>query len=246
MTPNLDGLDVASRTVDKSLMQRCPLLLAAAVMAAFLSGCSAPPPSEVRLSESIVLTKHAPNVDFGAYHTFFIRPEIRVLVDRETADPIEEAYATPLLLQTAQNLALRGYEQVDVKADAELAVEMVYVRSVNSAVACYSWWDPDYWGYPAWGYYPYYGGCTSTAWRAGTLATMIVDLTPARNEGGGDGGAPDGEGAAGAGPGEKLLSSIWFSGVYGVEVDYKDSIAQRARQGIDQAFVQSPYLATSL
>jgi len=216
-------------------------------MAGFISSCSAPPSSEARLSESIVLTKHAPNANFGAYHSFFIRPEIRVLSDGEAADPIEESYATPLLLQTSQNLALRGYEQVDVKADAELAVELVYVRSVNSAVACYSWWDSDYWGYPAWGYYPYYGGCSSTAWRAGTLATMIVDLTPARNEGGGgEGGGSEGDGAAGAGPGEKLLSTIWFSGVYGVEPDFKDAAAERARQGIDQAFVQSPYLATSL
>jgi len=214
-------------------------------MAGFISGCSAPPPSETRLSESIVLTKHAPNADFGAYRSFFIRPEIRVLSDAETADPIEERYATPLLLQTTQNLIARGYEQVEVQADAELAVEMVYVRSVNSAVACYSWWDSSYWGYPGWGYYPYYGGCTTTAWRAGTLATMIVDLTPARNEAGGEGGA-DGDGAAGAGPGEKLLSTIWFSGVYGVEPEFKDATVERARQGIDQAFVQSPYLATSL
>lgn len=215
-------------------------------MAGFISGCSEPPSSEARLSESIVLTKHAPNANFGAYRSFFIRPEIRVLSDGESADPIAESYATPLLSQTTQNLILRGYEQVDVKADAELAVEMVYVRSVNSTVACYSWWDSDYWGYPGWGYAPYYGGCSSTAWRAGTLATMIVDLTPARNEAGGDGGTPDGEGVAGAGPGEKLLSTIWFAGVYGVEVDYKDATAERARQGIDQAFVQSPYLATSL
>ncbi len=50
----------------------------------------------------------------------------------------------------------------------------------------------------------------------------------------------------GAGPGEKLLSTIWFSGVYGVESGYTDSTVDRARQGIDQAFAQSPYLATSL
>jgi hypothetical protein len=234
-------LDVASHSAEKAPMQRRLFLLAAAVVAGLLTSCSAPPSSEERLSDSIVLTKRAPNANFAAYHTFFIRPEIRVLGDGETVDLIEEKYATPLLEETTENLTLRGYEQVDVKADAELAVELVYVRSVNTAVTCYSWWDSYYWGYPGWGYYPYYGGCTSATWRAGTLATMIVDLTPARSDAsdGGEGGA------AGAGPGEKLLSSIWFSGVYGVEIDSNASIAERARQGIDQAFAQSPYLVTS-
>ncbi len=229
-------------------MQRRVLLLAAAAMAGLISSCSAPPSSEARLSESIVLTKRAPNASFGAYHTFFIRPEIRALGDDDTAEPIDSRYAAPLLDETTEQLIARGYQQVDIKADAELAVELVYVRSVNSAVTCYSWWDSYYWGYPAWGYYPYYGGCTGTTWRAGTLATMIVDLTPAKDAAGdgGEGGASEGEGgAAGAGPGQKLLSTIWFSGVYGVEQDYTDSIVERARQGIDQAFAQSPYLATS-
>ena len=229
-------------------MQRRLLLLAGAIMAGFISGCSSPPPSEARLNDSIVLTKHAPKADFSAYHTFFIRPEIRVLAEEGTTDPIEDRYAEPLLAETIEQLIARGYQQVNVKADAELAVELLYLRSVNTAVTCYSWWDPYYWGYPAWGYYPYYGGCTNAAWRAGTLATMIVDLTPAQQApgNGGEGGAPDGEeGAAGAGPGQKLLSTIWFSGVYGVENDYTESIVERARQGIEQAFAQSPYLVTS-
>jgi len=228
-------------------MQGRLLGLAALAIAGSISSCSSPPPPEARLSDSIVLTKHAPDASFGSYHTFFIRPEIRVLADGESADSIEDRYAAILLAETTQNLLARGYEQVDVKADAELAVEMVYVRSVNSGTACYSWWDAYYWGYPGWAYYPYYG-CTSTAWRVGTLATMIVDLTPARNEagGGGEGGAPDNEaGAAGAGPGEKLLGMIWFGGVYGVETGYTESNVDRARHGIEQAFAQSPYLVTS-
>jgi hypothetical protein len=222
-------------------MHRRLLLLAGAAIAGFISGCSSPPPSEARLNDSIVLTKRAPKADFGAFHTFFIRPEIRVLSDDDTAESIEDRYAAPLLAETTEQLIARGYQQVDDKADAELAVELGYVRSVTTAVACYSWWDPYYWGYPAWGYYPYYGGCTSAAWRAGTLATMIVDLTPAKNDDGEEGE----EGAAGAGPGDKLLSTIWFSGVYGVENEYTESIVERARQGIDQAFAQSPYLSTS-
>jgi len=190
------------------------------------------------MSQSIVLTKYAPGANFGAFHTFFIRPEIRILADNDMTEVVDDALAAPLVAQTAQNLIARGYEQVDDKADAELGVEMVFVHSVHSAVSCYSWWDPDYWGYPGWGYYPYYGGCSGTTWRAGTLATMIVDLTPARNEGG-EGGE------AGAESGDKLLSSIWFSGVYGVESAFGDASLARAHEGIDQAFAQSPYLMTS-
>lgn len=229
-------------------MRRRQLLLGAAAVAGLLASCSGPPASSELLGESIVLTKRAPEADFGAYHTFFIRPEIRILDDDDEDDEVaDERYANPLLAATIDGLTDRGYVEVDTQAEAELAVELVYVRSVTTSVSCYSWWDPYYWGYPAWGYYPYYGSCSASTWRAGTLATMMVDLTPALGE------PPPAEGSGGAGAGgapsgeviDKLLSTIWFSGVYGVEYDTTADTVSRARDGIVQAFAQSPYLETT-
>ena len=42
-----------------------------------------------------------------------------------------------------------------------------------------------------------------------------------------------------------FLRGVWFSGIYGAEVDTNAFLVQRAQEGIDQAFVQSPYFSTT-
>jgi hypothetical protein len=227
------------------------LWVSALAIAGLATGCSETPDSSERLGESIVITKYSPDADFGAYKTFFIRPEVRMLSDDpdfndgdECKDGksrcIDSRYADALVETTVDELTKRGYQEVDDPADAELGVELVYLRSVTTSVSCYSWWDPYYWGYPGWGYYPYYGTCAASTWRSGTLATNLIDLSEAQEN-------PDvgAGGAGGAGGGEvinKLVSSVWFSGVYGIEYDYAADNVSRARDGIVEAFSQSPYL----
>jgi len=196
-----------------------------------VAGCGSPPPSEELLNQSIVLTKYEPHLDFAAFHSFFLRPEIRTLGEDGTVDPVAPAKAQPLLDATARNLIARGYEPA-AKENAELAVELDYLAIVSTATWCSGWWDSGYWGYPAWGYYPYYG-CGTDVWRSDLLATHIVDLTEAQMN-------PDG-GEGGAGGKPMNLSAVWFSGVYGVGLDSRD-----AQNGIDQAFAQSPYLTAAV
>ena len=205
-------------------------LTLSAVVVLFVTGCGAPPPTEDLLNEPVVLTKYAPQVDFGAFHTFYLRPEIRTLNDDGSADVVDSDKAQPLLDTTEQNLVARGYRAVE-KADAELAVELDYLAIVSSATWCYSWWDSSYWGYPGWGYYPYYGGCGTDIWRSDLLVTHIVDLTKAQT--------PD-EGEGGADGGPTKVPGIWLSGVYGVELNARDG-----QDGINQAFAQSPYLSSA-
>jgi hypothetical protein len=216
------------------------LVGSAAVIAAWLvTGCSDPTPSSESVTEPVVLTLQANQVDFGKYQTFFLKPQIDQLSDAASTGAVDPKTAQPLLDATTQNMTARGYRAVDRQSDADLAVEMVYTQSVSSSVTCYSWWDPYYWGYPAYGYYPYYGSCDTTVWKSGMLATVIVDLTPAKsgtNVGqnqviGGDAAAP---------PAAGKLGGIWFSGVYGVDLSSADALG-----GINQAFAQSPYLTSS-
>jgi len=199
-----------------------------AVLGLLVVSCGSPPPSEELLSQSVVLTKYAPNADFASFHTFFLRPEIRTLGDDGEVDTVDPEKAQPLLDATESNLVARGYQPV-AKDEAELAVELDYLAVVSSATWCYSWWDSGYWGTSGSGYYPY--GCGTDVWRSDMLATHIVDLTDAQTN-------PDGsDGGAGGTPAN--FSAIWFSGVYGVGLDSRD-----AQKGIDQAFAQSPYLAS--
>jgi hypothetical protein len=202
------------------------------LLLAVLGGCAAPPPESER-DQTIVLTKHAPDVDFGKFKTFYLRPEIRTLDDNGELTPVDDSKAQPLLNATSNNMTSRGFTVADKPGDADLAVEMIYTETISTTYWCYGWWDSYYWGYPFWGYYPYYG-CDTAMWKSNMLSTIISDLTGARQdpEGGGPGGAGgDGSGLSGDIPG------LWFGGVYGVSIT-----AQQAIDGINQTFAQSPYI----
>ena len=209
------------------------LIASAGAAACLLVGCAAPPDDVSNADQSIVITKYAPGVDFGDYQTYYLRPEILTLKDGEDPEPIDEETAEPLLEATQKNLESRGYVAAADPSTADLGVQIMYGDQLNTAQWCYYWWDPYYWGYPGWGYYPYYGGCSTKVWKSGMLATGIVDLSVAREDGGGLGQG----GAGGSGPNIDQLPCVWFSGVYGAGLTSKE-----ARDGINQAFKQSPYL----
>jgi hypothetical protein len=192
--------------------------------------CAAPPPDSDR-DQSIVITKHAPDVDFPQYRSFFLRPEIRTFSDAGELAPVDSDKAQPLLDATERNLTARGFTAT-TKEEADLAVEMLYTEHISSTYWCYSWFDPGYWGYPG-GYYPYYG-CDTVMWKSNMLSTTISDLTAARA------GSSGGEAGAGgqSGQGDKV-PGIWFSGIYGIAIT-----TQQAIDGVNQAFSQSPYIQT--
>ena len=194
------------------------------------AGCAAPPPEADR-DQSIVITKHAHDVDFPQYRTFFLRPEIRTLDDEGELEPIDSAKAQPLLDATERNLTARGFTAA-TKEQADLAVEMIYTQQISTTYWCYSWYSSSYWGYPG-GYYPAYG-CDTVMWKSNMLSTTISDLTAARDDSSG------GEAGAGgqSGQGEKV-PGIWFSGIYGLAIT-----TQQAIEGVNQAFSQSPYIQT--
>jgi hypothetical protein len=212
-----------------------------------LSGCYLPPSSDEQFEDSIVITSHDDGADFATFQTFFVRPGVRVL-DEEVleaaaggGDIIPEALpdelAAPLVEETRQQLLSRGYREVAVSGEADLAVELVYARNISSDYYCYYWSDWSYWGYPGYNYYyPY--SCDTVTWRSGMLATNVIDLTLV---------AP-----AGAAPVDQnttlsrdsFLRGLWFSGIYGTEIETAAYVAARAVQGIDQAFEQSPYFSS--
>ncbi|HEX5099591.1 MAG TPA: DUF4136 domain-containing protein [Polyangiaceae bacterium] len=217
-------------------MKRAPLVgQGIVVFAALLAGCASPPPESDRLAESIVLTRHADDADFSGFRTYYLWPDVMTISDDGEPTPIDEKYATPLLNTVKKNMADRGFVAVD-RQDAELGIELGYVEHVSTAYWCYYWYNPYYWGYPAWGYYPYYP-CDATVWKSGMLATTMTDLTPALENpsGAGLGDGAGGEGGGSGGPG--ILRGIWFAGVYAVSPTTSGGV-----EGINQAFEQSPYI----
>jgi hypothetical protein len=216
-------------------MMKSSVMVFAAVA---LSGCYSPPTASERFENPVVVTTRDEAADFAAYRTFYVRPEVRVLDESaqatgELATAFSELPATtaaPLVEETENNLIARGYVRAATRENADLAVELVYLRSVSTAYYCYYWWDWGYWGYSDW-YYYYPDSCSTTAWRSGMLVTHAVDLM----------GAPPPP-ADTEDPG--VLRGVWFSGVYGVEADSTSYVEDRAIEGIEQAFTQSPYFSS--
>jgi hypothetical protein len=217
--------------------------LYAVTAVAALSGCYAPPSTEDAFNESVVITSHDDAADFGQFRTFYVRPQVRLLDEEvgvnENPEFLSDAVGTPLVDTTRENLAARAFTEAASKEEAELAVELLYLRNVNSQQYCYGYWG--WYDYYYWGYYPGYSYpyCDTSVWRSGTLLTNAVDMTgvepePAPPIGGGPA-LPDGS----------LVNTVWASGIYGAEVDSLQYVEQRAISGINQAFVQSPYFAAA-
>ena len=129
------------------------------------------------------------------------------------------------------NLDARNYTRVEDKAAAQLGLQLSYVSRVTYYVG-YNypyWWGyyPYYWGPGYWGdwlgwYYPYpvlYG------YRTGSLLVEMVNL----------------EGDADAG--SKQLPVVWDCFLGGLLTADDELNLQRTVDGLNQAFVQSPYLA---
>jgi len=199
------------------------------------SACYWVPTEQERLESAVVVSARDPAADLGAFRSFYLRPDIRVLEETDDIpigdemERIPEPLAEPMLSATRSNLVERGYVEGATSDDADLAVELVYVRGVQSDFYCTYWGDWAYWGYPGWSYYfPY--PCGTNSWHSGMLTIHIVDLAAAKAE-------------REAAPGSTgIIRGVWFSGVYGAEVESVSFVTARAIDGIDEAFAQSPYL----
>ena len=213
-----------------------------AISALSLVACYAPPAPDERFEDSIIVTSHDAETDFGTFQTFFVRPDVRVLDEADLdqgvlPENLAPETAAALVAQTTQNLLDRGYQPAASATEADLAVELVYARTIYTDYYCYYWSDWAYWGYP--GYYYYYPySCDTAAWRSGMLVTNAIDLA--------DAGAPPPVATPTPATTSSFLRGVWFSGIYGAEIDSNAFLVQRALDGIDQSFAQSPYFSAAV
>lgn len=199
--------------------------------------------TEERLEEPLVITAHDDGMQFGSIRSFFIRPEVPVIAQSAVEGAgggagenltLSPPLAEPLVAATEENLLARGYVRAARPAEADMAVALAYLRELRSDYDCYGYWsDWSYWGYP--GSYPYSApySCSEITWTSSMLVTDVIDMAAVPRP------VPSDAGTAPPAPG--ILRGFWFSGVYGVEMGSQRNMMQRAVEGIDQAFAQSPY-----
>jgi hypothetical protein len=168
-----------------------------------------------------VATYHKPDIAFGGYATFYLVDTVQHVLPPGGSDDYTRAFDQTILTSVENNLEALGYVRTANRLTADLAVQ----TSVTSQeyMVYYGWGGYWGWGWYWPGYYPPVYGYTYTT------GSVIVDMADVlkSNE-------------------SNQVESVWFAVLQGLTgVTTGASTDARIRTGIDQAFVQSPYLGTT-
>ena len=190
----------------------------------FFWGCTLQGPQYTEELD-IVASNYDANFDFVSKGTYSLPDKMVKVTGDPTAPPeyVKDIYAVPMLLQIETNMTTLGWTKVDVAASPDVQLLPAAWTSTTIIYGGY------YGGYYCW-YYPYYCGGgwyypypSVSSYSTGTLVmTMAV---------------PSLESTDGS------VRLVWTSSMNGLLSGTYD--IGRITKGIDQAFVQSPYLKTN-
>ena len=193
--------------------------------------CQKEPYPQDNDNEYLVFTSPAKDVNFADYRTFDIVDSVLVVGQTKKPYYSQSNNALALIQAYRTNMEKLGYIYTPSNPDAELGIQVTYMEKTERFVQYYDnpywWYDyPGYWPAGYWGdwtgwYYPYPVTYTYTT---NALVAEMVDLTS---------GEQDGK--------LKIVWSSYIGGPAGYNISYD---VKRMTQSIDQAFKQSPYLAT--
>jgi len=181
----------------------------------------------------VVVTAHDSSKSFGGVQTYVLLDSVvHVVLDSSNMIEIGRQFDDLILDRIEQNLQTLGWTGVRYKDGDPLppnAPDVALLVSASASRSTTIWypWNP-WWGwYPGWGWgcvtcWPGYGYPVVTQTDQGTLAMNIIETaTTAPND---------------------TVPVVWFGALRGVLSSSVSGTAQRLEQGIDQAFIQSPYL----
>ncbi|MCL6259831.1 DUF4136 domain-containing protein [Aquiflexum sp. TKW24L] len=192
-------------------------------------GCAPDLPEDVTTLD-VVYTNFNPTFDFSQGTTFAI-PDNVVIV---TENPIQPGQQPPFIDFVAgrsilgairTNMRARGFTQVS-QFDNPDYILLPTVPESNSLIFDYSWWFWDWW-YPNLGaglgwIYPAYQPAVVTSVSTGSLFIQLVNMKNVSTT--------------------KQLEVDWVVIVNGALTGSQTSNTDRAVAGVNQAFIQSPYI----
>jgi hypothetical protein len=216
-------------------------LLALLIGAAALWSCY---PGEITNIEELDVVATIPNKDSNfATMRFYAMPDsVKAIDSRERKDGddtgLDPALERLMLDLVAANMDSLGYSRVTEagapdSANAYVGVSVILSNGyvIGSSYPWYGYWGccyggyPPYWG-PGWGpWYPPY--TTVGSFEVGTVLIEMIDrrLSDAAIE-------------------DSLLVMGWYAGINGLAGSSQQTTSERITTTINQAFEQSPYLAT--
>jgi hypothetical protein len=169
----------------------------------------------------LVYSNYDPGYDFTTKQTYYIPDQIMKIDDDLVAgnDPnfVKDPYSTQLLNQIKQNMAADGWQLVGKDADPDVVLAPVaYMLTTTYYYGGY--WGGWYGGWYGW-YYPY---PVTTSYTTGSLIVTMLDPNDL---------SPDDKARA-----------VWSFIINGLLEGSSTDFTNRYTQGIDQAFIQSPYI----
>ncbi len=183
-----------------------------------------PEPDPYKLHDELVVsTNFDPATDFGSFSTYSISTDTIGFASNQTRDTIlthqNSELVRPIISRIKDNMNGRGFTQVDIKDQPDLGVNVMIVNNLNlfQRVIDPGYYYPYYYGYSSYYYYPY---IQTYAENTGTLVLQLVDLKN-RNA-------------------NNQVKVVWAA-YLGDLVSTVNRLRQ-TEEGIDQAFVQSPYV----
>jgi hypothetical protein len=167
---------------------------------------------------------------FSDNTTFFIPDrEIHLVTVGET-DEIDRTFDALILTKIRDNMVARGYTEVvdPLVTPPDVEIQAVVTATENTGYALWPWCTEFGWEYPwigcsDWGI-DFPSGVISYEYAGGTLVMQMLDLR-------------------GVTPGAGNFPATWVGSLNGVYTGGSTSEVQdRINDGINQAFIQSPYI----
>ncbi len=103
----------------------------------------------------VVYTNYDKNASFSAFNTYYLPDSILIIGDKKEAEYWNDENAQLIISTYAANMANRGYVRTDNKEEADLGLQVSYVKSTyfvtNYGQPQWWWGYPGYWDTPYWG-----------------------------------------------------------------------------------------------
>lgn len=202
-------------------------LLSLLIIISAFSAC-APEPEPGRLyDELVVTTSRDPEADFTSYMTYAIPEDTIGLMSNTIEDTIivDTELSRTVLQELNNNIQARGYTRINRNENPDIGVNVTLLHGYN-VIQQLVYPDPffygggfygGYYGYNSWYYYPF---VNTYAYNNGVLVVEFVDL---RNK-----------------TVDNRVKVIWDA--YLGDVTVSNNVVNQLRDGINEAFEQSPFI----
>ena len=193
-----------------------------------LLSCRKEPDLSQLSSNFVMQTDAAKGVAFENYKTYYISDTVALISSSKTDTLLPADAALQIVNTIKSNMDARGYTFVPKALKPDLGINTIAVKDVDVGVVYPGWWwgypgywDPWYWGW----YYPYYyPWSVAYAVTTGSVIGEIIDLKNVSTD--------------------QKLQVVWTMSLNGALGSSDASNLQRAIDGVNQAYMQSPYLTT--